>query len=101
MISYNRSSKYFVEYDPKRKYVVGKHQLVLEKKLGRKLRTGEMVHHIDGNKSNYKMSNLKVVNKSQHNKLHHVWSGNKNPSITMGHAARSKISKLGWRHRRR
>jgi len=100
MDTYNKASGYWVRYDPKRKYVVSKHQLVLEQKLGRRLRPNELVHHIDGNKGNSNMNNLKVVNKSQHNRLHKVWKGESNPSITMGHNERVRLSKLGWKHRR-
>ena len=97
----NKASGYWVRYDPKRKYVITKHQLLIEKKLGRRLRPGEMVHHKDKNRSNDKMSNLKLVTKSEQNKAHGVWKGNKNPSRTMGHKERSRLSKLGWRHRRK
>lgn len=97
---YNKASGYEVRFDPKRKYVVTKHQLILEKKLGRRLRPNELVHHIDGNRGNSKMNNLKVVTKSQHNKAHGVWKGKNNPSITMGHSERVRLSKLGWKHRR-
>ena len=100
MDTYNRASGYWVRYDPRRKMVISKHQLILEKKLGRRLHHNEIVHHIDGNKANSKMSNLRVVTKSQHNKLHGVWKGRRNPSITMGHIQRSKLNKLSWKHRR-
>jgi hypothetical protein len=98
--TYNKASGYWVRYDPKRKLVISKHQLVLEKKLGRRLRPNELVHHVDGNKYNDNMSNLKVVNKSEHNKLHKVWKGTHNPSVQMGHTQRVKLSKLGWKHRK-
>lgn len=95
----NKASGYWVRYDPKRKYVVAKHQLILEKKMGRRLKPHERVHHIDGNKSNCKMSNLKVVTQSEHNKLHGVWKGKKNPSKTMSPTELSKRTKKGWRTR--
>jgi hypothetical protein len=60
-----------------------------------------MVHHKDKNKSNSQMSNLKLVNRSEQNKYHKVWAGNKNPSRTMSHKERSRLSKLGWKHRRK
>lgn len=40
------------------------HRIVAEKMLGRKLRKGEVVHHIDGNKRNNDPSNL-IVFKTQ------------------------------------
>jgi 5-methylcytosine-specific restriction endonuclease McrA len=36
------------------------HRLVAERKLGRRLRPGEVVHHIDGDKTNNQASNLRV-----------------------------------------
>lgn len=42
----------------------------LEKHLGRKLNSTEIVHHIDGNAFNNNLDNLQIVNSSQHRKLH-------------------------------
>jgi len=47
------------------------HRIVAEKKLGRKLRPKEVVHHIDGNKRNNSPRNLAVLkNQSEHAKIH-------------------------------
>ena len=46
------------------------HRAVMEQKLGRKLRQGEYVHHIDCNKQNNSPENLMVVSKSEHAKIH-------------------------------
>lgn len=46
------------------------HRVVAEQKIGRKLKRGEIVHHIDGNKSNNHPDNLEVMTHSQHMKLH-------------------------------
>jgi len=37
------------------------HRIVAEKKLGRKLRAGEVAHHIDGNRKNNEPSNIEVI----------------------------------------
>jgi hypothetical protein len=51
------------------KYV---HRWVEEKKLGRKLKAGEVIHHKDGNTLNNSPGNLKVYkNQSQHMKKEH------------------------------
>lgn len=47
------------------------HRVVMERKLGRILRKGEIVHHVDGNKKNNNPKNLRVMTQSQHARKHH------------------------------
>lgn len=49
---------------------IKEHIYVMEKYLGRKLKKGEVVHHIDGNKSNNDIKNLQLMTASQHSKFH-------------------------------
>ena len=46
------------------------HREVAEKKIGRKLRDHEVVHHKDGYKRNFRRKNLRVTSRSHHSKLH-------------------------------
>lgn len=46
------------------------HRVVMERELGRKLRKGEIVHHIDHNKKNNSPSNLMVMTQAEHARLH-------------------------------
>jgi len=46
------------------------HRWVTEKKYGRKLRAGEVAHHIDGNKKHNTPDNLCILSEEQHNRLH-------------------------------
>ena len=49
---------------------VREHILVVEKEIGRFLNKGEVVHHIDGNKLNNNIENLKLMSDYEHRKLH-------------------------------
>lgn len=46
------------------------HRKVMEEHLGRKLSSNEIVHHIDGDKSNNDISNLMVVSRAEHLNIH-------------------------------
>jgi hypothetical protein len=46
------------------------HRNVAENKIGRELRDDEVVHHKDGDKSNFRRKNLRVTSRSHHSKLH-------------------------------
>lgn len=47
-----------------------KHRHIMEKHIGRKLKHGEVVHHIDGNVENNNLENLLLLSNSEHTKLH-------------------------------
>lgn len=51
---------------------VYEHTLIAEKMLGRYLKKGEIVHHIDFNKSNNNPNNLVVLTSSNHMRLHNM-----------------------------
>lgn len=46
------------------------HKHVAEQKVGGKIWPGYVVHHIDENKQNNKRSNLRIMSRSAHAKLH-------------------------------
>lgn len=48
------------------------HRLVMEKYLGRYLNSNEHIHHKDGNKQNNDITNLMLVDNSEHTHIH--WS---------------------------
>ena len=54
--------------DRNNKYEV--HRKVMEEKLGRKLKSDEIVHHIDGNKLNNDPNNLELTNRRDHINKH-------------------------------
>lgn len=69
-------------------YIKGKgyqytHRVMMEKKLGRKLREDEEVHHKNGKFGDNRLSNLEVMTTGEHNK------------VTNRHGGRNKGSKNG------
>ena len=49
---------------------VPEHLLIAEKKIGRLVRWGEVVHHLNGIKSDNRPQNLIVVTRKRHKELH-------------------------------
>lgn len=60
-----------------RDLIVGKgkyeleHRKIIEQLMGRKLTKEEVVHHIDGNRTNNHINNLVLMTRSEHQKLHY------------------------------
>ena len=46
------------------------HRKVMEKFLGRKLLSSELIHHINHNKLDNRINNLQIVTRSEHPKIH-------------------------------
>jgi hypothetical protein len=57
----------FISVDGKR---IAEHRQVMEQKLGRRLASNEIVHHIDGNPLNNDPDNLMLLTRSEHMRLH-------------------------------
>ena len=49
-------------------YLVSRY--TMQKHIGRKLKTEEMVHHIDGNPENNDIKNLQIVSRAEHKRIH-------------------------------
>lgn len=52
-----------------KKYILS-HRKVVQNNIGRKLTKKEVVHHIDGDKTNNNISNLYITEAKEHNKIH-------------------------------
>lgn len=48
------------------------HVLVIEQHIGRKLFRDEVVHHLDGNRSNNQLINLMLLTKKEHDRYHMI-----------------------------
>jgi hypothetical protein len=46
------------------------HVVLMEQHIGRRLLPGEVVHHIDHNKHNNELFNLRLMTRSEHSRLH-------------------------------
>lgn len=64
-------NKYIIDHGYNReKSGAFQHRVVMENHLNRKLLKHEIIHHIDGNKSNNDINNLWLTNLSDHTKAH-------------------------------
>lgn len=52
------------------KYDQLKHRNIIEEFLGRKLKSNEIIHHINGNRGDNRIENLKIMTTKEHLRLH-------------------------------
>jgi hypothetical protein len=49
---------------------VREHRLIAERKIGRPLTSSDIVHHLNGDKTDNRPENLRVLTRSEHSRLH-------------------------------
>lgn len=73
---WKNSDGYIFVYQPEHpnsnKGYVFEHRLVMEKHIGRYLSNKEIIHHINGNITDNRIENLKLVTRAEHNKIHNT-----------------------------
>ncbi len=65
------------------------HRVVMAEVLGRPLREDEIVHHIDGDKTNNRIENLQIMTQEEHLKMHQEEDKVKDPSAYKEKKARA------------
>jgi len=76
-----KMNEYERKWDNKKRRWIYKHREVIESHLGRKLRSNEHVHHIDGNPKNNNIYNLKILSREEHVRIHKPALKNRKCSI--------------------
>ncbi len=74
---WNEHGRLWIKYEKGRQRY---HRYLMEKNIGRKLLSKEIVHHIDGDTMNNDLDNLKMMTQAEHFRLHQTGNHNKRRS---------------------
>lgn len=67
---YSKKPNGYIEYTMGPNKFKAVHTILMQEHIGRKLKSNECVHHIDKNRSNNDISNLRLMTRSEHARLH-------------------------------
>lgn len=75
------------------------HRVMMERHIGRKLRSDEVVHHVNGNKRDNRIENLVIMTSGEHSRLHNQIYAKKAVCVVCGkefypHPTNRKSGKL-------
>jgi hypothetical protein len=78
---------------------IAEHRHVVEQQLGRKLKQGEVVHHVDHNPLNNDPANLVVLSRAEHRRLHAIkrsvrWSAEEKARARELHASGMTVQEV-------
>jgi hypothetical protein len=74
----NKMKNGYIRIRVDKKYMY-EHRFVMEKHLGRPLQQKEVVHHIDGDRTNNRIENLCLMPKKKHDKIETISRWRNNP----------------------
>jgi hypothetical protein len=94
---------YHYKVDPRTGRRIPLHRYLMQEKLGRVLPHNMVVHHINNDKNDNRLRNLRAVSQHNHTAMRHRnedWRGRKNPSCHMSRAHREGLRRA-WQERKR
>lgn len=88
----------FAGLDRSQNGYVQQHRLVMERAMGRRLESTEVVHHLNGDKSDNRLDNLEVLTSGEHSRLHAAAAGGCHGPTCPRCGGKTRRNKHGFMH---